>query len=93
MTVFSFSDYNDEHEEDELPYDDYLTVKAFLEMHFGKETGGAVYAQLERMARKQTKSVGGFPGIVFNDDGGEFVSFEMDPNQEDEFGVFDEEGL
>lgn len=85
MTIFSFSDYNSEFNTEEQPYDDYLTVKAFLEMHFGKNTGREVYRQLERRARKAADEVGGLPGIVFNDDGGEFVSFNEDPVQ-DNFG-------
>lgn len=90
MTTFSFSDYNDENEEEELPYDEYLTVKAFLEMHFGKDTGAAVYRQLTRMAEKAAGDVGGLPGLIFNADGGEFVSFSADPRHEDEFGLFEE---
>jgi hypothetical protein len=90
MTTFSFSDYNDENEEEELPYDEYLTVKAFLEMHFGTDTGLAVYRQLKRMAEKAAGDVGGLPGLIFNDDGGEFVSFSADPLQEDEFWRTDE---
>ena len=84
MTTFSFSDDNDNNEEDELPYDEYLTVKAFLEMHFGTETGAAVYRQLNRMAQRAASDVGGLPGLIFNNDGGEFVSFSDDPLQEDE---------
>jgi hypothetical protein len=86
MTIFSFSDYEAE-SEDELPFDDYLTVRAFLEAHFGKHTGGEVYKQLLRMAKKSADDVGGLPGIVFNDDGGEFVSFRDDSNSET-FGAF-----
>jgi hypothetical protein len=93
MTVFSFSDYNGDSEDEELPYDEYLTVKAFLEMHFGKDTGEAVYKQLERRARHSTKEVGGLPGLIFNEEGGEFVSFSTDPMQEDEFGSFDDDAL
>lgn len=86
MTIFSFSDYNSE-SEDELPFDDYLTVRAFLEAHFGKNTGEEVYKQLFRMARKSADDVGGLPGIIFNDDGGEFVSFR-DESDAETFGAF-----
>jgi hypothetical protein len=42
------------------------------------------------MAEKAAGDVGGLPGLIFNDDGGEFVSFSADPLQEDEFWRTDE---
>ena len=92
MTIFSFSDYNPDAGDEELPYDEYLTVKACLEMHFGRHTGGEVYKQLYRMATRATEGVGGLAGLVFNDDGGEFVSFSEQPEGTPEFFV-DEDDL
>lgn len=85
----SFSDFlSDEQSDDDMPYADYLTVKAFLEMHFGIEHGREIYDKLTRQARKAADDVGGFPGIVFNADGGEFVSFSKE--EEDQFDFFSE---
>lgn len=87
MTIFSFSDYNSEFNGESQPYDDYLTVKAFLEMHFGKNTGREIYKQLENRARKSAAEAGGLPGLIFNDEGGEFVSFSED-GATDEFNLY-----
>lgn len=87
MTIFSFSDYNSEFDGESQPYDDYLTVKAFLELHFGKNTGREIYKQLERQARKSSAETGGLPGLIFNAEGGEFVSFSEDPVR-DEFDMY-----
>lgn len=85
MSIFSdFSDYDDEDIEE--PFDGYLTVRAFLEMHFGNQLGGKVYRALLRTAQKAANEAGGSPGLIFNDDGGEFVSFSEEPN--DNFGLF-----
>ena len=77
MALFDFDEFSNGYEFDEtpLPYDEYLTVKAFLEMHCGRETGGKIYDGLRRMAERAAEA-GTVPGIVFNDEGGEFVSFE-----------------
>jgi hypothetical protein len=85
---FLFADFSDNDDDGyvEQPYDEYLTVQAFLEMHFGEHTGRNVYNALLRMARKATTDVGGSPGLIFNDEGGEFVSFSEEPN--DNFGLF-----
>jgi|APCry1669188879_1035177.scaffolds.fasta_scaffold00762_7 hypothetical protein len=80
MGLFSFDDYDDEAAETPLPYDEYLTVKAFLEMHFGDHTGGQVYNALLRMAKNAAAESGGCPGLIFNDEGGEFVSFSEEPD-------------
>ena len=81
MSIFPFSDFSpdDGYDDEEQPYDDYLTVKGFLEIHFG-DTGKQIYASLLRRATKAARDIGGLPGIVFNDDGGEFVSFSEEPD-------------
>lgn len=67
--------WQDSYKEPE-PFHKLLTVRGFLEMHFGAR-GRAVYAALEKTAAQAVDTVGdgGQPGIVFSDDGGEFVSF------------------
>lgn len=72
---------------EEQPYDEYLTVAAFLEMHFGKQTGKEVYKALLRRAQQSAAEVGGCPGLIFNDEGGEFVSFS-DELDEHNFGLY-----
>jgi hypothetical protein len=92
MTVFSFSDFSsdDNFDDEEQPYDEYLTVKGFLETHYG-DTGKKIYQALERRATKSANDIGGLPGIVFNADGGEFVSFSEEPEEGFDVIGFDEE--
>lgn len=59
-------------------FEDYLTVKALLCMHFGDRRGNDIYGLLYRMAKKIAEEMGGTPGLILNDDGGEFVSFSND---------------
>lgn len=59
-------------------FEDYLTVRALLGMHFGERVGDDIYKLLQRMGEKVASEMGGTPGILFNDDGGEFVSFDND---------------
>ena len=53
-------------------------------MKFGKLKGRAIYRELAHIANKAALENGGVPGLIFNDDGGEFVSFHpnegFDPN-------------
>jgi hypothetical protein len=60
-------------------FEDYLTVRALLGMHFGERVGNDIYNLLERMGTKVATEMGGTPGILFNESGGEFVSFDNDP--------------
>jgi hypothetical protein len=78
MAFANFSDDSaSDFEADDLPYSDYLTVLAYLEMHFG-DVGKQIYYRLMRAAQKTADDVGGTAGILFNDEGGEFVTFEDD---------------
>lgn len=83
MSTFDFNeDIDDEnrpgHESAEQLYsfEDYLTVRALLGMHFGERVGDDIYNLMHRVSKKISKEMGGTPGIIFNDDGGEFVSFD-----------------
>lgn len=58
-----------------FPFDKYLTVKGLLCTHYGLEHGEEIYELLKRSAEQATTK--GHPGIVFNDDGGEFVGLEL----------------
>ena len=60
-----------------LPFDPYLTVKGLLKTHYGLEHGGEIYDLLLRTARGAAGE-GQTPGIVFNEDGGEFVGVEVE---------------
>jgi len=60
-----------------FPYDPYLTVRGLLQTHYGLEHGEEIYELLSRTA--QGAAVGGStPGILFDEDGGEFVGLEKD---------------
>lgn len=83
MSNFDFNeDIDDEnrpgHESSEQLYsfEDYLTVRALLGMHFGERIGDDIYNLMQRVSKKIASEMGGTPGIIFNDDGGEFVSFD-----------------
>jgi hypothetical protein len=56
----------------------HLTVFGFLSLKFGKK-GKTIYRQLERIAMRAAETNGGSPGILFDNDGGQFVSFH--PNE------------
>lgn len=60
-----------------FPFDNYLTVKGLLKTHYGLEHGEEIYDLLLRTAQRAVKK-GQIPGIVFDNDGGEFVSVELD---------------
>lgn len=93
MTPSPFADFNDDDElefegsSNSFEYDQYMTVRGLLCTHFGKEHGDEIYALLYRTAKETSESIHSaptVPGLLFNDDGGEFVGFEQDMFQEDE---------
>lgn len=84
MAFADFSnDMDDDFDKPDESFSDYLTVEAYLELHFGA-VGLQVYRRLKKMAEKTTEDVGGDAGIIFNEDGGEFVSFNSEDGDEDE---------
>lgn len=93
MTPSHFADFNDDNElefegsSNSYEYDQYLTVRGLLCTHFGKEHGDEIYELLYRTAQAtadEIHSAPAKPGILFNDDGGEFVGFEAGAVKEDE---------
>lgn len=58
-----------------FPYDPYLTCRGLLQTHYGLEHGEEIYELLKRTAQAAADSTGREvqPGLVFNDEGGEFV--------------------
>lgn len=58
-----------------FPYDEYLTVRGLLQTHYGLEHGDEIYELLRRTAQGAADSTGRVtqPGLVFDEDGGEFV--------------------
>lgn len=84
----NFADFDDyEPTTDGLePYEAYLTVRGLLCMRFGKEHGDEIYALLRRAAQSASDDIGveNTPGIIFNDEGGEFVGFEGNPEETEE---------
>lgn len=81
---FDFDSYDSEEPVDPLPeaVEKHTTVRGLLMLKYGPTKGRAIYYDLERIAQKAADEAGGVPGLIFNDDGGEFVSFH--PN--DEYG-------
>lgn len=63
-------------------YDKYLTVRGVLCTHYGLEHGAEIYELLLRSAKEAAKEAEiatgqtAMPGILFEDDGGEFVGIE-----------------
>lgn len=60
-----------------FPFDPYLTVKGLLQTHYGLEHGEEIYELLIRTASGAAGD-GQTPGIVFDEDGGEFVGVELE---------------
>lgn len=64
------------------PYDQYLTVRGLLKTHYGLEHGDEIYELLLRSASEAAKEAqeatgeNAIPGILFDEDGGEFVGIE-----------------
>jgi hypothetical protein len=61
-----------------FPYDKYLTVRGVLCTHYGLEHGAEIYDLLLRSASEAAEATGqpAVPGILFDDEGGEFVGIE-----------------
>lgn len=94
MTPSHFADFNDDNElefegsSNSFEYDQYLTVHGLLCTHFGKEHGDEIYELLQRTAQETADSIHSaptVPGILFNEDGGEFIGFEQDAIEEEGF--------
>lgn len=89
MTNADFADFDDyEPVADGLePYESYLTVRGLLCMRFGKEHGDEIYALLKRAAVAAADDIPAktIPGIIFNDDGGDFVGFEHNSEETEEY--------
>jgi hypothetical protein len=89
MTNADFADFDDYEPTTEglEPYEAYLSVRGLLCLRFGKEHGDEVYALLQRAAQGAADEIDAptTPGIIFNDDGGEFVGFEANPESTEEY--------
>lgn len=59
----------------DVGYEEYLTVEALLQLKFGERRGSKIYKLLMRFGKKAAEQNGGEPGLLFTEDGGEFVSF------------------
>jgi hypothetical protein len=65
-----------------FPYDRYLTVRGLLQTHYGLEHGDEIYELLLRSATEaaheaeEATGENAVPGILFSEDGGEFVGIE-----------------
>jgi hypothetical protein len=88
MTNADFADFDDYEPTAEgfEPHEAYLTVRGLLCVRFGKEHGDEIYALLRRAALAAAEDIPAptTPGIIFNDDGGEFVGFEGNPEESEE---------
>lgn len=88
MTNADFADFDDyEPVADGLePYESYLSVRGLLCTRFGKEHGDEIYELLRRAAHAAADDIPAktMPGILFNDEGGEFVGFEGNPGEQEE---------
>lgn len=67
-------------ESESFPYDNYLTVRGLLRTHYGLEHGDEIYELLLRTAKDASVASGNatLPGILFSEDGGEFVGLKSD---------------
>jgi len=76
---FDFGGYIDDEnvneDEPDTGYEEYLTVEALLQLKFGERRGSKIYKLLMRFGQKAAEENGGEPGLLFTEDGGEFVSF------------------
>jgi hypothetical protein len=63
-----------------FPYDAYLTVLGLLKTHYGLEHGEEIYDLLRRTAVQAAEAadVPCSAGIIFGDEGGEFVGLEIE---------------
>lgn len=69
---------HDESVENPPPPASILTVLGWFQMLYGFQEGQAMYTALMNTAKAAAvyDDLGGRPGILFNDDGGEFVSLD-----------------
>jgi hypothetical protein len=97
MTPSHFADFDDDESlefesgSESFEFDSYLTVRGLLRAHYGKDRGDDIYNLLKRTAEKTSDAISDIavaPGILFNDDGGEFVGFEKDAISEEEADEF-----
>jgi hypothetical protein len=58
-----------------------LSVRGLLCMKYGPIRGNGIYRMLRRMGMKAAKENGGEPGLIFTEDGGQFVSFHDRSNE------------
>jgi hypothetical protein len=74
-----FIDDENPHDDENVEegYEEYLTVEALLCLKFGDRRGASIYKLLRKYATRAAEEAGGGgePGLLFNDDGGEFVNF------------------
>lgn len=87
MTTKNFdfdSDCDDDESRDPIPeaVESQVTVEGLLVLKYGKVKGRAIYRELSRVAHKAAREAGGLPGLLFNDAGGEFVSFHGEEKED-----------
>lgn len=86
-TNFDFGGFvNDDDDNDSIGdanATDAMSVRAVLGFKFGERRGDMIYRLLERLAKKAATSNGGMPGLLFTEEGGEFVSFHDNNNNRD----------
>ena len=82
MANFDFGGFlNDDNlyadENEEAGFEEYLTVKALLCLKYGDKHGKSIFRLLNKYAKRAVQAAGmrGEPGILFDGEGGEFVSF------------------
>ncbi|NDD52367.1 hypothetical protein EBZ39_00545 [bacterium] len=84
---FEFDNFDDDAPYDPVPesVEKNVTVESLLTLKFGKIRGRAIYRELARVANRAAQENGGLPGLIFNQAGGEFVSFhpndDFDPGE------------
>lgn len=88
MTNENFADFDDYEPmtENIEPYEAYLSVRGLLCVRFGKEHGDEIYSLLYKAAENSAAEIDApiVPGIIFNAEGGEFVGFENNLNENEE---------
>lgn len=89
MSNADFADFDDYEPLTEglEPYEAYLTVRGLLCVRFGKEHGDEIYSLLQRaaIAAAEDIPIKTTPGIIFNEEGGEFVGFEKGLEETEEY--------
>lgn len=91
MTPSDFADFDDddvlddiEHQEPQ-PWEVFLNVRGLLCSRYGKERGEDIYGLLFSAAQHASDNTPAEtqPGILFTEDGGEFVGFEAEDMREE----------